>query len=398
MVLAKAVQNVFIVAAKRTAFGTYGGKLKNMSCTDLTEIAAKAALESANVKPEAVTSVVVGNVIQSSSDAPYIARHVGLRIGVPVHVPALTVNRLCGSGFQAIINAAQEILLGESDIAVCGGAENMSMVPFAVRNARFGTTLGVDLKLEDILWHGLTDAHIKMPMAVTAENLAVKYNLRRDEVDEVALRSQTRWIAAQKAGKFNMEIAPIVLKGKKGPENFEVDEHPRETNKESLSKLPPLFKKGGVVTAGNASGICDGAAVVVLASENAVKEHSLTPLARLVSYGIAGCEPSIMGIGPVPAAKAALKAAGKELKDIDLVEVNEAFAAQYLAVEKELGLDPAKTNVNGGAIALGHPLAASGTRITGHLTHEARRSGSNLALGSACIGGGQGIAVIIEKC
>lgn len=398
MVLAKAVQNVFIVAAKRTAFGTYGGKLKSMTCTDLTELAAKAALESANVKPEAVTSVIVGNVIQSAQDAAYIARHVGLRIGVPVPVPALTVNRLCGSGFQSIINGAQEILLGESEIAVCGGAENMSMAPFAVRNARFGTTLGFDLKLEDVLWHGLTDAHVKLPMALTAENLAVKYNLNREEVDGIALRSQTRWKAAQEGGRFKEEIVPITLKDKKGPVTFDVDEHPRDTSSEILAKLAPVFKKGGVVTAGNASGICDGAAVVVIASEKAVKEHNLTPLARLVSYGIAGCDPSIMGIGPVPAAKAALKAAGKQVKDIDLVEVNEAFAAQYLAVEKELELDPAKTNTNGGGIALGHPLGASGTRITGHLAHEMRRTDAKLALGSACIGGGQGIAVLLEKC
>jgi len=398
MVLAKAVQNVFIVAAKRTAFGTYGGKLKNMSCTNLTEMAAKAALESGNVKPEAVTSVIVGNVIQTAPDAIYLARHVGLKVGVPLEVPALTVNRLCGSGFQAIINGAQEIMLGESDIAVCGGAENMSMAPFAVRNVRFGTTLGFDLKLEDVLWGGMTDSFVKMPMAITAENLAAKYKLSREEIDEIALRSQTRWRAAQDAGKFKSEIVPLTLKGKKGPVTFDVDEHPRDTSKQILAKLPPVFKKDGVVTAGNASGICDGAAVVILASEKAVKEQNLKPLARLVSYGIAGCDPSIMGIGPVPATKAALKAAGKEIKDMDLVEVNEAFAAQYLAVEKELGLDPAKTNVNGGGIALGHPLAATGARITGHLVHEVSRSDAKLALGSACIGGGQGITVIIEKC
>ncbi|XP_029642387.1 3-ketoacyl-CoA thiolase, mitochondrial isoform X1 [Octopus sinensis] len=397
MVIARTVKDVFIIAAKRTAFGTFGGKLKMKTPTDLAEAAAKAALASANVTPEMINSVIIGNVIQSAADSIYIARHVGLRIGVPIPVPSYTVNRLCGSGFQAIVNASQEIMLGDSDIVLCGGADNMSMTPYSVRNARFGTTLGIDLKMEDTLMAGLTDLHVKLPMAITAENLAVKYGLSREEVDEFALRSQTRWRAAQDGGHFKAEIAPLTVKGKKGAETFEVDEHPRPTTKESLAKLPPVFKKNGVVTAGNASGICDGASCLILASENAVKKHNLTPLARVVSYGIAGCDPTIMGIGPAPAARAALKVAGKNMHDMDLIEVNEAFGAQYLAVEKELELDPARTNPNGGAIALGHPLAASGARITGHLVHEIKRTGGKLALGSACIGGGQGIAVITEN-
>ncbi|GAB1601408.1 3-ketoacyl-CoA thiolase, mitochondrial-like isoform X2 [Argonauta hians] len=396
MVIARTVKDVFIVAAKRTAFGTFGGKLKMKSPTDLAEVAAKAALAAGKVNPELIDSVIIGNVIQSGVDTIYIARHVGLRVGVPVPAPSYTVNRLCGSGFQSVVNACQEIMLGDSEIVLCGGADNMSMTPYSVRNARFGTILGVDLKMEDSLMAGLTDLHVKLPMAITAENLAVKYGISREDVDAFALRSQTRWKAAQEGGRFRAEIAPLTVKSKKGPESFEVDEHPRPTTKESLAKLAPVFKKDGVVTAGNASGISDGAGCLILASENAVKKHKLTPLARVVSYGIAGCDPTIMGIGPAPAARAALKVAGKNMQEMDLVEVNEAFAAQYLAVEKELELDPCKTNTNGGAIALGHPLGASGARITGHLVHELKRTGGKYALGSACIGGGQGIAVITE--
>lgn len=328
-----------------------------------------------------------------------MARHVGLKCGVPLDVPALTVNRLCGSGFQAVINAAQEIVLGESNIALVGGTESMTQAPYMVRNIRFGTRLGMDLQLEDMLWAGLTDSYTKMPMAITAENLAEQYGITREDCDRYALQSQTRWAKAQANGAFKAEITPLEVKGKKGPEVFEIDEHPKpQTTPEVLAKLAPVFKKGGTVTAGNASGICDGAAALVLANEAAITKYNLTPLARLVSYGIAGCDPKIMGIGPVPAGKAALKAAGKDLKDMDICEVNEAFAPQYLAVEKELGLDPEITNMNGGAIALGHPLAASGARITTHLTHELIRQNKKFAFGSACIGGGQGIAIILEKC
>ncbi|XP_070599676.1 3-ketoacyl-CoA thiolase, mitochondrial isoform X3 [Erythrolamprus reginae] len=389
---------VFIVSAKRTPFGAYGGLLKDFTATDLAEIAARSALSAGKISPEIIDSVIVGNVMQSSKDAAYLARHVGLRVGVPVPAPALTINRLCGSGFQSIVNGCQEIRLKESEVVLCGGTESMSQAPFAVRNMRFGTKLGVDLQLEDILWSGLTDAHIKTPMGVTAENLAVKYNITREECDRYALKTQQRWKAAHEAGHFKAEMAPIEVKVKKGKQILERDEHPRpDVTLEQLGKLPTVFKKDGTVTAGNASGVSDGAGAVILANEDAIKKHNLTPLARIVSYHASGCDPNIMGIGPVPAVTEALKKAGLSLKDMDLVEVNEAFAPQYLSVEKVLGLDPEKTNVNGGAIALGHPLGASGSRITSHLVHELRRRKGKYALGSACIGGGQGIAVIIEN-
>ncbi|XP_040192809.1 3-ketoacyl-CoA thiolase, mitochondrial [Rana temporaria] len=392
------LRGVFIVAAKRTPFGTFGGVLRDHSATDLGEIAAKAALAAGNVAPDSVDSVIFGNVAQTASDAIYLSRHVGLRVGIPIPVPALTVNRLCGSGFQSVINGCQEIALRESEIVLCGGSESMSQSPYAVRNIRFGTKLGMDLKMEDTLWAGLTDSMIKTPMAITAENLAEKYEISRQDCDNLGYRSQQRWKAAQDAGRFTAEMAPIELKTKKGPVKMEQDEHPRpQTTLEQMAKLPTVFKKDGVVTAGNASGISDGAGVLILASEEAVTKHKLTPLARIVAYHAAGCEPKIMGIGPVPAITEALKKAGLSLKDMDLVEVNEAFAAQYLSVEKALGLDPEKTNVDGGAIALGHPLAASGSRITAHLTHELRRRGGKYAVGSACIGGGQGIAIILEN-
>uniref|UniRef100_A0A8C6TA77 Acetyl-CoA acyltransferase 2 n=1 Tax=Neogobius melanostomus TaxID=47308 RepID=A0A8C6TA77_9GOBI len=353
------LRGIFIVAAKRTPFGTYGGVLKDHSATDLAEHAAKAALAAGGIAPEIVNSVIMGNVMQSSADAPYIARHVGLRCGVPIPVPALTVNRLCGSGFQSIINGAQ---------------------------------------LEDTLWAGLTDLHVKIPMGITAENLAQKYEITREDCDKYAHQTQQRWKAAHDAGYYTAEIAPIDVKAKKGKVPMAQDEHPRpQTTLEQMAKLASVFKKDGTVTAANASGVSDGAAAVVIASEDAVKEHKLTPLARIVAYHVSGCDPSIMGIGPVPAITEALKKAGLSLSDMDLVEVNEAFAAQYLAVAKALGLDPEKSNVNGGAIAIGHPLGASGARITAHLVHELRRRGGKYAIGSACIGGGQGIAIIIEN-
>lgn len=274
----------------------------------------------------------------------------------------------------------------------------MSQAPYCVRNVRFGTKLGSDIKLEDSLWAGLTDQHVQLPMAMTAENLAVKHKISREECDKYALQSQQRWKAANDAGYFNDEMAPIEVKTKKGKQTMQVDEHARpQTTLEQLQKLPPVFKKDGTVTAGNASGIADGAGAVIIASEDAVKKHNFTPLARIVGYFVSGCDPSIMGIGPVPAISGALKKAGLSLKDMDLVEVNEAFAPQYLAVEKSLDLDISKTNVNGGSIALGHPLGGSGSRITAHLVHELRRRGGKYAVGSACIGGGQGIAVIIQS-
>jgi acetyl-CoA acyltransferase 2 len=296
-----AFKNVYIVAAKRTPFGKFGGKLKDLSATDLAVITNRAALEQAKLSPEKVDTVIVGNIIHTSTDAIYLARHSALKVGVPVHVPALTVNRLCGSGFQSIVSGAQEILLGEARVALCAGAESMSLAPFVTRDVRFGVRFGTDAKLEDALWAGLSDSFCKLPMGMTAENLAEQYKITRAEVDAFALQSQHRWQAAQDGGRFAEELAPVTLKGRKGDEVFAVDEHPRgkKSTPEELAKLSPVFKKGGTVTAGNASGVCDGAGSVILASEEAVKEYNLTPLARFAGYHVSGCDPKIMGIGMV---------------------------------------------------------------------------------------------------
>jgi acetyl-CoA acyltransferase 2 len=396
--MSKLSKSIVVLGAKRTAFGTMQGALKGHSATDLAVHAAKAALEQAGVSAELIGHVVIGNVMQTSPDAIYCARHVGLLAGVPVTTPALTVNRLCGSGFQAIVNGAEQILLGEAEAVLVGGTENMTQSPHVLRGARDGWPFGKAPQVEDSLWSALTDSYCKTPMAVTAENLAQKYGITREQCDEYALSSQQRWAAAKEKGLFKDEIAPLTLQQKKGTVEFAVDEHPRpQSTLETLAKLPPVFKKDGVVTAGNASGICDGAACLVLASEDLARSKGLRPLARLVQWGVAGVDPTIMGIGPAPAIKSALSRAGLQQNDVDLFEVNEAFAPQYLAVEKELGLPRDRTNVNGGAIALGHPLGASGARITTHLVYELARRSGRYAVGSACIGGGQGIAVVLER-
>ncbi|CAK9832157.1 3-ketoacyl-CoA thiolase, mitochondrial [Anthophora retusa] len=392
-------KGVFIVAAKRTPFGTMGGVFTNKSATDLSVVAATSALQSAKLKPERIDSVVFGNVLPlSSADGAFLARHVALKSGVPLEKPAFSVNRLCGSGFQSIINGTQSILTGESKIVLTGGVENMSQSPFVVRNIRFGTTLGQKYDFEDSLWLGLLDTYCNLPMGVTAEKLGSQYGLKRQEVDEFALRSQQLWKAANDAGRFKEEIAPVTVTVKRQDVVVNTDEHPRpQTTIQSLTKLAPVFKKDGLVTAGSASGISDGAAVVILASEEAVKAEGLTPLARVVGCSVVGVEPSIMGIGPSPAIKQLLKVTNKNMNDIELVEINEAFGAQTLACVKDLDLDINKLNVDGGAIAVGHPLGASGSRITTHLVHELRRRKSGkLGIGSACIGGGQGIAVMVE--
>ncbi|RYE90368.1 MAG: acetyl-CoA C-acetyltransferase [Myxococcales bacterium] len=393
-----AQKEIVIVAAKRTAFGTLLGSLKGVSATDLAVHAAKAALAQSGVKPEEIGHVVVGNVIQSSADAIYCARHVGLKSGLPIPTPAVTVNRLCGSGFEAIVQAAHLLQLGEADAILAGGTENMTQAPHVLRGARDGYAFGKSPALEDSLFASLTDSYSGTPMAITAENLAEKYGITRQQSDEFALSSQKRWAAANEAGRFKDEIVGYDLVSKKGTVSFAVDEHARpQTTLEILAKLNPVFKKDGVVTAGNASGINDGAAMLVVTTAEFARSRGLKPLARIVSHGVAGVEPKEMGIGPVPAIKRALERAGTTLDKLTLVEVNEAFAPQYLAVEKELGLDREKTNVNGGAIALGHPLGASGARILTHLVYELRRRGGGTAVGSACIGGGQGIAVVIES-
>lgn len=395
------MSGIFLVAAKRTPFGAFGGSLKGFSATELSVAATQAALDSAKLDPAAIDSIFVGNVIQSSPDAAYLARHVGLKSGLPQKTPSLTINRLCGSGFETVILGAQSIKLGESQIAVCGGTENMSDAPLTMRGneARWGVKLGKGLKMGDALWDGLTDSHAGTPMGVTAENLAKKYNITRQECDEFAVRSQQLWAKAKEEGLFDAEIAPIEVKTRKGMQVVDTDEHPRpETTVEQLGKLPPVFDKEGVVTAASSSGICDGAGSIIVASEEAVKEHNLTPLCRLVSYGVVGCDPTIMGIGPVPAIQMALQKANLTLADVDRVEINEAFAAQFLACAKELDLDMDKTNLHGGAISLGHPLGASGSRITAHLAHEfAYNPSSKIHVGAACIGGGQGIALVLER-
>ena len=391
-----ASSELFFVAAKRTAFGTFCGALKDLSATELGVVAAKAALEAGGVSAGDVDQVIFGNVIQTAADAIYLARHIGLRAGCPVPAPALTLNRLCGSGFQAVVSAAEQLLLGQANVVLCGGSESMTQAPHVVRGARVGLPFGKPSPLSDSLWDALTDSFTGMPMAITAEKLAEQYKISRAECDEFALGSQRRWEAAHKAGAFDAELCPIELASKKGPTRFIVDEHPRpQTAPEGLAKLPPVFKKDGVVTAGNASGICDGAAALVLATGKQVAARGYKPIGRLLGWGVAGCDPTVMGIGPVPAIRRLLEVTGSKLSDYDLFDVNEAFAPQYLAVERELGLPRERTNVCGGAIALGHPLGASGARITAHLLHALARTGGKRAIGAACIGGGQGIAVAV---
>jgi len=389
-------REIVILSAKRTPFGTMGGALAGLTAADIAVPSATAALDSAGVAPDDIDHVIYGNVLQSANDAIYMARHIGLRAGVPKHVPALTVNRLCGSGFQAVVSAAEQILTGQANVVLCGGTENMSMAPHVSYDMRKGSRFGKPPKMQDLLWECLTDSYTGMPMAITAENLAEKHGISVADANAYAVTSQERWAAANEAGRFADELVAMELSTRKGTVTFDRDEHPRQTTLEKLNGLRPVFKKDGTVNAGNASGICDGAASLVVADAKWAEQKGLQPIARLVSWGVSGCDPELMGIGPVPASRRALEASGKGLDDMALVEVNEAFAPQYIAVEKELGLDRSITNVNGGAIALGHPLGASGARITATIIHELRRRGDKLGLASACIGGGQGIAVIVE--
>eukprot|EP01134_Creolimax_fragrantissima_P000754 CFRG0754T1 len=390
--------SVFIVGAKRTAIGTFGGALRDTTATQLGVVAAKGAVAAAGADASKIDNIIFGNVISSSKDGIYMARHIGLYTGLPTESPSLLVNRLCGSGFESVVQGTHAIQRGESEVMIAGGSESMSQVGYTLRGARWGTRFGQDLILEDSLWAGLTDSYCKLPMALTAENLAEKYGITRQQCDEYAIRSQQTWSAANEAGHFKAEIEPVELKTRKGLTSFEVDEHPKVSSTvEKLSKMAPVFKKDGTVTAANASGICDGAAALVLASEDAVNKRGLKPLARIVASKSVGVAPEIMGIGPVPAMKGALEAAGLTMNDMDLIEINEAFAPQFLACQKELGFDMEKANTCGGAIAIGHPLGASGSRIMTHLTHKLIRTGGKYAIGAACIGGGQGIAVIIER-
>jgi acetyl-CoA acyltransferase 2 len=388
--------DLFILGGARTPMTQHVGALKDLSAIELGAIATRGALARTGVAADAIDHVVFGNVQQSSTDAHYGARHVGLRAGLPIEVPALTVNRLCGSGIQAVVSGAQQILLDEAGIVVAGGMESMSQVPHVIRGLRSGLRLGQG-KLEDWLWEGLNDPYAGCSMAITAENCAAKYGITREEADRYALRSQQRAHAAWTSGVMAEEVVPVEVKGRKGVTIVDRDDHLRpETTLEGLAALPTVFKKDGVVTAGNASGIVDGAAALVIASGAAAKARGVTPLARIVSWAAVGVEPTLMGMGPAPAIRKALERAGLSLAQLDLVEINEAFAPQYLACEKELGLDPERSNVNGGAIALGHPLGASGARLLLTLALELRRRKARYGVASACIGGGQGIAMILE--
>lgn len=389
--------DIVIVNGARTAFGNFGGVLRDVSAIDLGVAAAKGALERSNVAAEKIDQFIFGNVIQSSADAIYGARHVGLKAGGRRDASALTVNRLCGSGLQAIVTGAQQLILGEATYVLAGGMENMSQSPHVVRGARWGLALGQQTKFEDTLWEGLTDSYNGMPMSITAENLARQYKISRQESDEFSLKSQRGAAASIESGFFAEEIVPVEAPGRKGPTTVTTDEGPRPTvTMEQLAKLPARFVKDGVVTPGNASGITDGAAAVVLTTAEQAARDGLKPLGRLVSWGIVGVDPDIMGIGPAFAIPQAVERAGMKLAQMDVVEINEAFAPQVLACVRELDLDMNLLNPNGGAIALGHPLGASGARITYSLLHELRRRKKKYGVASACIGGGQGIAGVVE--
>jgi acetyl-CoA acetyltransferase family protein len=389
--------DVFIIGGARTPMTEYSGALKDVSALELGAIAARAAFERTGVRPEWIDHAVVGNVMQTSSDAIYGARHVALKAGVPIEVPALTVNRLCGSGIQAAVSGAQLIRLGEADIVLTGGIESMSQAPHVIRGLRSGLKLNQG-KLEDSLYEALLDPYCGLFMAQTAEKCALKYNVSREEQDAYALRSQQAAAAAWDAGRFADEIVPVEIKSRKAVTVVSKDDHMRsDTTMEGLAKLPAAFSKDGTVTAGNASGIVDGGAALILASDKAVKERGLKPMGRLVAWAAVGVDPAYMGMGPAPSTRKALALAGLRLDQIDLIEVNEAFAGQYLAVERELGLDRDRTNVNGGAIALGHPLGMTGTRLLLTLMLGLGRRDRRYGLATACIGGGQGIAAIVER-
>ena len=392
--------DIAIVSGARTPFGRYCGKIKDYTAQELGAIAGKAAIERAGVDPKEFDHVVFGNAQQTTGDALYGARHVGLRADIPIETPALTVNRLCGSGMQSIVSAAQMIQTDEAKMVLAGGMEAMSQAPFSIRG-RDGFTLVPGGKLEDSLLVALMDSYCGLQMANTAELYAEQQGITRQAQDELALRSQQLADEAYKAGRIQEELTPVPLRNSKGEPTGEMlteDDHRRpQTTMEGLAKLRASFGKNGTVTAGNASGIVDGGAAVVVTSLAEAQKRNLKPLGRIVNWGIAGVEPKVMGRGPVPATKAALQRAGMTLDSIDLIEVNEAFAAQYLAVEKELGLDREKVNVNGGAIALGHPLGATGTRLVITLLYELRRRKKKYGLATACIGGGQGIAMVVES-
>jgi acetyl-CoA C-acetyltransferase len=391
------LNEVVITSSARTAVGRYGGSLRDVPPTELGAIAVNTALERSELGPDQVDQVVFGNVIHSAPEDMYLARVVGMKAGIPKEVPAVTVNRLCGTGVQAIVSAAQTIAVGDADVVVAGGAESMSRGPYWVPDARWGARMG-ETKVVDPVVGGLTDPFNEIHMGMTAENLAESHSISREEQDEFSVESHKRAAAAQEHGLFDDEIVPVELKSKKGTAEFTKDEHVRaDASLEGLAKLKPVFKPDGTVTAGNASGMNDAGAAVVLMSADKAEALGAPVKARILSYAYCGVDPKVMGIGPVPAVRQALERAGKSIDDIDVIELNEAFAAQSLAVIKDLGLDREKVNPNGGAIALGHPIAATGAVITAKILHEMERRDHDIGLVTLCIGGGQGIAMLLAR-
>jgi acetyl-CoA C-acetyltransferase len=387
---------IVILSGARTAIGTFGGSLADVAPIDLATTVTKAAIERAGIAPEQIGQVVFGHVLNTEPRDAYLSRVAMLNAGVPHTTPAMNVNRLCGSGVQAIVSATQALMLGDADFAVAGGAECMTRAPYIIPSARLGARMG-DQKMLDMMVGALTCPMGTGHMGITAENVADEHDISREAQDEFALESQRRALAAVEAGHFKEQIVAVEIKTRKGVVSFDTDEHLKATSLEKLAALRPAFQKDGSVTAGNASGINDGAAAIVLARADAAKAAGLTPRARILGYAVAGVRPEVMGIGPVPAVQALLEKTGLTASDFDVIESNEAFAAQALAVNKELGLDPAKVNPNGGAIALGHPVGATGAIITVKALYELERIGGRRAIITMCIGGGQGIALAIER-
>ncbi|MCX8125144.1 MAG: acetyl-CoA C-acetyltransferase [Spirochaetes bacterium] len=391
------MRDVVIASIVRTPVGTFGGTLKDVSAVELGVIVVKEAIKRAGITPEQVENVILGNVLQAGL-GQNTARQVLVHAGIPLEVPAMTINKVCASGLRSVSLAAQIIKAGDADIIVAGGIENMSAAPFALQKARWGYRMGEDKLIDIMIKDGLWDAFNQYHMGITAENVAEKWGLTREELDEFALKSQQKAEAAIKSGKFKDEIVPVPIKDKKGEVLFDTDEHPRfGTTMEALSKLKPAFKKDGVVTAGNASGINDGAAAAVVMSADMAKKLGITPLCRIASYASAGVDPALMGTGPIPASKKALEKAGWKVHELDLIEANEAFAAQAVVVNKEMGWDVEKVNVNGGAIAIGHPIGASGARILTTLIHEMIKRNAKKGIATLCIGGGMGHALTVER-
>lgn len=392
------MKEVVIVSAVRTPVGSFGGVFKDVPAVDLGVVAVKEAIRQAGIKPEDVNEVYMGCILQSGLGQG-VARQISVKAGIPVEVPATTINMLCGSGLRTVSLAAQTIIAGDNDVVVVGGAENMSRAPYVLNNARFGSRMGNDTMVDTMIYDALTDAFHGYHMGITAENIAEKYGITREEQDAFAAASQNKAERAMADGKFKDEIAPVMIPQRRGePLVVDTDEYPKKgVTADSLAKLRPAFKKDGTVTAGNASGINDGAAALVVMSKEKADELGLTPLATIVSYGNGGVDPSIMGIGPVPSTKTALQKSGLTIDDMDLIEANEAFAAQALAVGKDLKWDAEKVNVNGGAIALGHPVGASGARILVTLLHEMKRRNSKYGLATLCIGGGMGTSVVVKR-